>query len=72
MKPIEIIKAAGEKIGWNELQEILGVTRQTIWNWKSGARENPSGKVVLKCLEIINGREQIEHQEPDARTIEFL
>lgn len=47
----KIVEEVADLIGWHELQMYLGVSRQTIWNWKTHFR-TPSASVILRCIEI--------------------
>jgi transcriptional regulator with XRE-family HTH domain len=49
----EILTKAAECVGgWKELEEKLGVSRQTIWQWQHNKRV-PNAVVIVECLHLI-------------------
>jgi transcriptional regulator with XRE-family HTH domain len=50
--PFEFVDHVASIYGWANLKEKLGVSKQSISNWKLGKRE-PSAEVVLKCVYLL-------------------
>jgi hypothetical protein len=50
--PFEFVHYVATIYGWANLKEKLGVSKQSISNWKLGKRE-PSAEVVLKCVSLL-------------------
>ncbi len=50
--PFEFVHYTASIYGWADLKEKLGVSKQSISNWKLGKRE-PSAEVILKCVSLL-------------------
>lgn len=50
--PFEFVDHVASIYGWADLKEKLGVSKQSISNWKLGKRE-PSAEVILMCLALL-------------------